>query len=135
MGEIVFVGFLTFLLVAGVCQGFAFFYDLWYFRRQTLLEEEDGCDCPTPSSYTPFGSTFVCPECARKWYSTHDNVAWAGWAWAPLWKRIQIRFGWDRRKYEDPKPPSPLAQKVHKEYIETALGWVYGARARERTRR
>lgn len=123
-------------LVLGSLQGVAFLYDLWYFRKETHREEEEGgCDCPTPRSYTPFGSTFVCPECARKWYSTHDNVAWAGWAWAPLWKRAQIRLGWDRRKYEDPKPHSPLAQKVEKEYIDTAIKWVRGYRVRERTRR
>ena len=126
--------FVWVVLVVGILRGLAFVYDYWYFSRETRREEEDGCDCPTPGSYTPFGSTFVCPECARKWYSTHDNVAWAGWAWAPLWKRLQIKFGWDRRKYEDPKPPSDLAKKLQKESQYTAARWIVGARERARTK-
>lgn len=133
----VIVGLVLWALIGGgLLQGIAFIYDLWYFRKETKREEEEGgCDCPTPRSYTPFGSTFVCPECARKWYSTHDNVAWAGWSWAPLWKRIQIKLGWDHRKYEDPKPPSPLAHKLEREYTNTALKWARGYRVRERERR
>jgi hypothetical protein len=120
----------------GVLQGLAFLYDQWYFRRETKREEEEmGCDCPTPKSYTPFGSTFVCPECARKWYSTHDNVAWAGWTWAPLWKRIQIKLGWDRRKYEDPMPHSELAKQLQKESWYTVARWVLAARERAKNDR
>lgn len=131
MGEVIAGLVLSAFLVLGVLHGLAFLYDLWYFSRETKREEEEGgCDCPTPSTYTPFGSTFVCPECARKWYSTHDNIAWAGWSWAPLWKRLQIKLGWDRRKYEDPKPPSPLAKKLEKEYRYTAARWVLTARRR-----
>lgn len=135
MGTIVGVVFWVFVGL-GVLQGLAFLYDQWYFRRETKREEEEvGCDCPTPRSYTPFGSTFVCPECARKWYSTHDNVAWAGWTWAPLWKRIQIKLGWDRRKYEDPKPPSELAKKLQKELWYTTARWVLAARERAKNDR
>lgn len=129
--------FLWVVLIAGVLQGFSSLYDYWYFRRETKYEEEYGeCKCPTPRSYTPFGSTFVCPECARKWYSTHDNVAWAGWSWAPLRKRIEIKLGWDKRhrKYEDPKPPSKLAAKLEKESRYTAVRWVLGARERARAK-
>jgi len=137
VGEVI-VGLLLWIFVGGsVLQGFTYFYDLWYFRRETKRDEEWGhCDCPTPRSYTPFGSTFVCPECARKWYSTHDNIAWAGWAWAPLYKRLQIKFGWDKhsRKYEDPKPPSELAAKLQKESRYTAARWILGARERARTK-
>jgi len=124
-------------LGGGLLQAFVFAYDMWYFSRETKREEEErGCACPTPKKYTPFGSTFVCPECARKWYSTHDNIAWAGWAWAPLYKRLQIKFGWDRRcrKYEDPKPPSDLARKLQKESRRTAVRWILASRERARTK-
>lgn len=127
--------FMVFGLIFGVVQGVVSIYDHFYFRRQTKLEEIYGhCECPTPKSYTPFGSTFVCPECARKWYSTHDNVAWAGWTWAPLLKRLEIKFGWDKkhRKYEDPKPSSELAKKLEKESRYTAVRWVLAARERAR---
>lgn len=121
----------------GLLQGFSAIYDALYFRRETRREEDYGhCDCPTPRSYTPFGSTFVCPECARKWYSTHDNIAWAGWSWAPLRVRLAIKFGWDKRyrKYEDPKPPSELAKKLEKESRRTTARWVSAAKGRVRTK-
>lgn len=76
----------------------------WWGFRERMGWEVD-CECRTPRSYSPLGSSFVCDECARMWYSTHDNVCWAGWAYAPWWKRAQMRLGWEprgRRKFEDP---------------------------------
>lgn len=134
MGEVIFTSVITLFLVAGVAQGLSFLYDLWYFRKETLKEEEGvPCDCRTPKrGKLPFGSTFVCDGCARKWHYTHDNVAWAGWAWAPFWKRVQIRLGWDRRVYEDPTEKTELVKKLEKESRYTALRWILAARERAR---
>jgi hypothetical protein len=133
MGEVIVTGLLTLFVVASVCQGLAYLYDLWYFRNETRKEEEGvPCECRTPKrGNRSFGITFVCDNCARKWYYTHDNIAWAGWAWAPFWKRQQIRLGWDRRVYEDPPEKTELAKKLEKESRLTALSWILGARERE----
>lgn len=132
LGEIIVSIILFGLVAAGVGQGLTFLYDLWYFRRETWKEEQYGaCVCPTPKKgRTGFGNTFVCDNCARKWYYTHDNVAWAGWSWAPFWKRQQIRLGLDRRLEEDPPEKTELAKKLEKESRYTAVRWVMAARER-----
>jgi hypothetical protein len=127
-------GFLILVLVAGVVQGLTFLYDMWYFRGETKKEEEGvPCECRTPKrGKLSFGATFVCDDCARKWYYTHDNIAWAGWAWAPFWKRQQIRLGWDRRVPEDPPEKTELAKKLEKESRYMAVRWILAARERAR---
>lgn len=85
-------------------------YGVWVLREK--LGKEVDCDCKTPRDWSPLGSTYICAECARYWYSTDDNVCWAGWARAPWWKRAQMKLGWEfkgRRKIEDP-PPLPEPQ-------------------------
>lgn len=108
---------IAFCLITSAFIGVASLLDMLYFKRETAKEEENGkCECRTPSEGSvTFGASFVCDMCARKWYYTHDNVAWSGWVWAPWWKRWQISLGWDNRRYEDPVSPSKVESKLKRE--------------------
>lgn len=106
--------FSVWCVVMGLGMAYDHFYYMWDDKRR------GECDCRTPRDESPWGSTFICDLCARKWYSTWDDF-WSGWALAPWWKRIQMRLGWERkgrRKVEDPIAVKDLTDEQYSGILE-----------------